>query len=110
MYLHPEQDSRAEDHEGHAAVTINGPLTSTGEVDAGMLRGPPEEIEMEDECDQHRLDWLEEKASKGQVQIAKSLLGTGYEVAILRKAGATTVDVYRGTLRDAIDGAMGDYA
>lgn len=60
--------------------------------------------------DKHRLDWLEEKASAGQVQIARSLLDGGYEIAIRRKAGATTVDVYSGSLREAVDGAMGDYA
>lgn len=60
--------------------------------------------------DKRRLDWIEEKAIAGQVQIAKSLIGTGYEVAILRKGGAGTVDIYTGSLRDAIDGAMGDYA
>lgn len=60
--------------------------------------------------EKYRLDWLEEKAAVGMVQIARSLVGTGFEVAIRRKAGALTVDVYSGSLRDAIDGAMGDYA
>lgn len=60
--------------------------------------------------DKHRLDWLEEKAAVGMVQIARSLVGTGFEVAIRRRAGQLSVDVYSGSLRDAIDGAMGDYA
>lgn len=69
-----------------------------------------ERLRTEHALDKYRLDWLEEKAAVGMVQIARSLVGTGFEVAIRRKAGALTVDVYSGSLRDAIDGAMGDYA
>jgi hypothetical protein len=52
--------------------------------------------------DKARLDWIEQRANdKGaQVQIARSLLGSGYEIAT--KQG---VRVHNGTLREAIDSA-----
>jgi hypothetical protein len=56
--------------------------------------------------DREILDWLEKQASKGQIQIAKSILGTGYEVALLPKGGSVSVKVFKGGFRDCIEAAM----
>lgn len=55
-------------------------------------------------ADSDRLDWVERRAMNGQIQIARSILRTGYEIAVL-EPGKMDVNVYAGTLREAIDKA-----
>lgn len=50
------------------------------------------------------LDWIECRAMNGQIQIARSVLRTGYEIALVERAGVA-VAVYNGTLREALDKA-----
>lgn len=47
------------------------------------------------------LDWIECRAMNGQVQIARSIMRTGYEIAVI-EPGRMAVEVYAGTLREAI--------
>lgn len=56
-------------------------------------------------ADAAALDWIEYRAMNGQIQIARSIMGTGYEVAVIERGAPTTVKVYSGTLRKAIDAA-----
>lgn len=53
------------------------------------------------------LVWLQAQANNGQIQIAKSLLGTGYEIAIIPRKGNQTVKAYNGNLAECIEQAMG---
>lgn len=57
--------------------------------------------------DARRLDWVESAASAGRLEIARSLLGSGFEFGF-HPSGACMVK--SGTLREAIDGAMGEKA
>lgn len=52
--------------------------------------------------DAERLDWIESVARQKQVQIAQSLLKTGYEIAV-----GMSVAVHHGSLREALDAALG---
>jgi hypothetical protein len=54
------------------------------------------------------LSWLKHHCDKGQVQIARSLLGTGYEVAIVPRQGKTFVKAYSGDFGECITQAMHD--
>ena len=59
-------------------------------------------------ADAERLDWIECRAMNGEIQIARSIMGKGYEVAVIERAGGpVTVRVHLGTLRVAIDAARG---
>jgi hypothetical protein len=49
---------------------------------------------------------LEKQANSGQIQIAKSILGAGYEVALLPKRGEVSVKVFKGGFRECIEAAM----
>lgn len=52
--------------------------------------------------DAERLDWLEKVASLDKVELAKSLLHTGFEIG---EWPSMRVTMRKGTLRDAIDAA-----
>ena len=56
--------------------------------------------------DAERLDWIERNCQNGQVQIARSIMRTGYEVAVMRRKGRDTCGVRSGTLRQVIDSLM----
>ncbi len=49
--------------------------------------------------------WIQFAANVGQIQIARSLLRTGYEIATIPKGGIMKVNVYSGTFDEAIDAA-----
>jgi hypothetical protein len=55
-----------------------------------------------------RLDWIERLANAGRLEIAPSLLRSGFEFGMHRKAG-TTCTVKSGTLRSAIDAARVEF-
>ena len=61
--------------------------------------------EMMKEEDAKRVDWLESQASIGRFEIARSLLGGGYEFGFWPLSGPRA-EVYDGSLREAIDKAM----
>lgn len=54
-------------------------------------------------ADKRRLDWLEKAAIARKVELAKSCMGTGFEIG---KWPSLRVTVKSGSLRDAIDEAM----
>ena len=56
------------------------------------------------------LAWMKHHCDQGQVQIARSLLGTGYEVAIVPRKGAAFVKAYSGDFGECITQAMHDVA
>ena len=56
------------------------------------------------------LSWLKHHCDQGQVQIARSLLGTGYEVAIVPRKGVAHVKAYSGDFGECITQAMHDVA
>jgi hypothetical protein len=56
--------------------------------------------------DAERLDYLESMIQLGKIEIARSLLGAGYEFGHWVKKGPT-VQVHSGSLRAAIDAARG---
>lgn len=56
------------------------------------------------------LAWLRHHCDQGQVQIARSLLGTGYEVAIVPKQGKAHVKAYSGDFGECLTMAMHDVA
>ena len=56
------------------------------------------------------LSWLKHHCDRGQVQIARSLLGTGYEVAIVPMIGKVRVKTYSGEFNACITQAMDDDA
>ena len=53
-------------------------------------------------ADARLLDWIECRAMNGQIQIARSIMGTGYEIAVIERGGPMVVTVERGTLRQAL--------
>ena len=53
-------------------------------------------------ADARLLDWIECAAMNGQIQIALSILRTGYEIAVLELDKPMNVTVERGTLRQAL--------
>ena len=53
-------------------------------------------------ADARLLDWIECAAMNGQIQIALSILRTGYEIAVLELDKPMSVTVERGTLRQAL--------
>jgi len=55
--------------------------------------------------DAARIDWIERAARAQRIEIAKSILGTGFEIA---EWPSMTVRVINGTLRDAIDASIKD--
>ena len=57
--------------------------------------------------DSERLDWIECRAMNGNIEIARSIMKTGYEFGI-HAPEDTTVMVKNGTLRQAIDAAIGE--
>ena len=56
------------------------------------------------------LSWMKHHCDRGQVQIARSLLGTGYEVAIVPRVGKARVKTYSGEFNACITQAMYDDA
>lgn len=56
------------------------------------------------------LSWMQRHCDQGQVQIARSLLGTGYEVAIVPRKGKAFVKAYSGDFVECITRAMHDVA
>ena len=53
------------------------------------------------------LDWIECRAMNGQIQIARSIMGKGYEIATIeRDGGPVNVRVYLGTLRKCLAAAQ----
>ena len=58
-------------------------------------------------ADARLLDWIECCAMNGQIQIARSTLRTGYEIAVLDRVGPISVTVEKGTLREALAARTG---
>ena len=53
-------------------------------------------------ADARLLDWIECAAMNGQIQIALSILRTGYEIAVIELDKPMNVTIERGTLRQAL--------
>jgi hypothetical protein len=53
-------------------------------------------------ADAAALDWIECRAMNGQIHAARSIMGTGYEIAVIERGGPMTVTVELGTLRQAL--------
>lgn len=60
-------------------------------------------MHVESSKDKERLDWLEKAADKQKIELARSILRTGYEIG---EWPSMKVTVKSGSLRDAIDAAM----
>lgn len=50
--------------------------------------------------------WIKEQADKGEIQISRSLLGKGYEIALVPKGKASTVEVFTGDFFECIEQVM----
>lgn len=86
-------------------MRIDGLMDCADELEATLAASPvplPDAKLREMEEDAARLDWLEALIAKGKVEIARSILGTGYEFGHWAKSGPF-VTVKKGTLRAAID-------
>jgi hypothetical protein len=53
-------------------------------------------------ADAAALDWIECRAMNGRIQVARLIMGTGYEIAVIERGGPMTVTVELGTLRQAL--------